>query len=637
MRLLSQNEPGKIVLLMGNEAIARGAIEAGAMVCAAYPGNPSSDIIEALAKVGPELGIHVEWSVNEKVALEVAAAAAMTGLRGLTAMKQNGLNVASDFLLNLNLTGIRGGLVLAVCDDPGGISSTNEQDSRLYAKMGNLPLFEPSDFQEAKDMVVTAFKLSEEIGLPCLVHSVTRISHARGNVELGPLPSAKPIPNFDRSKPFSSLPFLAKAHLGLRNKMARFQEIFESSSFNYYRGPDTPELLIVTTGAGLFYCQEAIHTLDLKKRVGIIKLGTTWPLPKKFLLKHLTKADRIVFVEEGNAFIEGNIKEMWADLAQELPPSTFIGKIREDLPPVGELNPDIVIGLLRNVLDIPYQARPAEYAEAVGQVVKELAPVRDLSFCAGCPHRATYWAIKKALILDGRDGFVLGDIGCYGMGFGPAGYTQMNTLHAMGSGAGLASGMGQLHKFGLKQPMIAVCGDSTFFHAAIPAIINAQQHEANFVFLILDNDATAMTGFQPHPGLGKTATGHTAPPIDIAALCQGMGLEVDVQDPYDLEDTTQTIVRLLKQDSGVKVLILKRACALVRAKRGPAEFKVAISQDRCLGEACGCNRFCTRIFKCPGLFWNVETSRAQIDEAICNGCGVCSHICPSGAIYKEAV
>jgi indolepyruvate ferredoxin oxidoreductase alpha subunit len=540
-------------------------------------------------------------------------------------------------LLNLNLTGIRGGLVLAVCDDPGGISSTNEQDSRLYAKMGNLPLFEPSDFQEAKDMMVAAFELSEEIGLPCIVHSVTRISHARGNVALGPMPTKKPTPAFDRSKPFSSLPYLAKSHQELRKKLTRSQAKFESSPFNDYRGPDAPELLIVTTGAGLFYCEEAIHTLDIRERVGIIKLGTTWPLPEQFLFKQLSRADKIVFIEEGSPFIEGNVKERWVDLIPEMPPSIFIGKIREDISPVGELNPDIVIGLLQKVLDIPYQARPKEYADAVGRVVEDLAPLRDLSFCAGCPHRATYWAVKKALILDGRDGFVLGDIGCYGMGFGPAGYTQMNTLHAMGSGAGVASGMGQLYKFGMKQPMIAVCGDSTFFHAAIPAIVNAQQHGANFVFLILDNDATAMTGFQPHPGLGKTATGHAAPPIDIDALCRGMGLDVEIQDPYDLEGTTETLMRLLKQDSGVKVLILKRACALVRAKKGPADYHMAVSEALCLGESCGCNRFCTRIFKCPGLFWDIDTGRAQIDEAICNGCGVCSHICPTGAISKEAV
>jgi len=636
MNPLTVDAPGREVLLMGNEAIARGAIEAGVRVCAAYPGNPSSDIIQALARVGPEMGLHVEWSVNEKVALEVAAAASLAGLKGLTAMKQNGLNVASDFLLNLNLTGSRAGLAVVVCDDPGGISSTNEEDSRPFAKMADLPLLEPASFQEAKDMVRAALELSEELELPCLVHSVTRVSHARGNVRLGPLAQDRPRARFDRQRHYLSVPGPARYHAALKAKLERCRQKFETWSFNSYQGPEEPELLIVSAGAGLMYCREALLTLGLTDRVGLVKLGATWPLPEQFLLEHLARAERILFVEEGDAFLEGNVKELCAQQGRRLGIKTFLGQASGDLPQVGELTPDLVIEALARLLDLSYQPRPPAYAEAARQAAAESAPNRDLGFCPGCPHRATYWAIKQALALDARDGFVLGDIGCYSLAFGPAGFYQMDTMMAMGSGAGLASGMGQLQDFGLDQPIIAVCGDSTFFHAAIPALINARHQGAGFLLLVLDNSATAMTGFQPHPGLNRTATGEYGPEVNIEGLCQSLGLKTSLQDPYDLKATVRVIQDLL-QEEGVRILILRRECALIRARRGPAEFQVRVDQAACLGQECGCNRLCTRVFKCPGLVWDPATGKARIDEALCTGCGVCAQICPAGAIITEAV
>jgi indolepyruvate ferredoxin oxidoreductase, alpha subunit len=635
MNMIVSNKTGDTALFMGNEAIARGALEAGVSICAAYPGNPSSDIIKALAEVGSEMGIHVEWSVNEKVALEVAASAAMTGLRGLAAMKQNGLNVASDFLLNLNLSGVRGGLVLVVCDDPGGISSTNEQDSRLFVKMGELPLFEPSTFQEAKDMVVEAFELSEKLELPCLVRSVTRLSHARGNVELGSLSNRNVKPFFDRSKPFINIPSPTNAHKLLRKKFSKCREIFENSSSNYYSGPENPELMLVTTGAGLFYSQDAVRCLGVSASVGILKIGTTWPLPEQFLYKHLIKTQTLIFVEDGGPFLEGNIRELCAGRS-EFSKTQFLGKLTEDLPPVGELTPDLVIELLCKKLNIEFTPRSEEYSAAVQAAVENHTPERGSGFCAGCSHRATYWAIRKALTLDGRDGFVLGDIGCYGMGAGPAGYQQMNTMQAMGSGVGIASGMGLLEQFGLEQPVIAVCGDSTFYHGAIPALLNAHQHGSNFLLLILDNDATAMTGFQPHPGLGKDAMGRQVPSVKIADVCSAIGLEPDIVDPYDLDVTVKTIMGLLRGKKGAKVLILKRECALIAAKSKTSTYKVSVDPDRCLGDDCGCNRFCTRTFRCPGLIWDTKKEQAQIDHAVCTNCGVCTQICQHQAIISEA-
>jgi indolepyruvate ferredoxin oxidoreductase alpha subunit len=636
MSILSKDSPGKKTLLMGNEAIARGAIEAGVQVCAAYPGNPSSEIIGSLSQVARELGIYVEWSVNEKVALEVATAASFAGLRGLTAMKQNGLNVASDFLSNLNLTGSKGGLVVVVCDDPSALSSTNEEDSRLYAKMCNLPLLEPSTVQEAQNMTRWAFDLSEELGLPCLIRSVTRLSHARGNVKLGSIPKNRPIPKFDTSRPIVPLPVM-ETHKALHKKIRTCQDRFEESPFNLYRGPERPELLVVTCGPGWMYAREALANMGAEERAGIVKLGTTWPLPASFLMEHLKKADRILFVEEVDPFLENNIKEFYAQRAGELGAKTFLGKASGNLPDIGEINPDIVTRALQQVLDEPYEARSLQYAQEAAEAVSLLAPSRQLGFCAGCPHRATYWSVKNALAMDGRDGIVLGDIGCYALGTRPAGFSQVKTCHAMGSGVGLANGFGHLEIFGLNQPVLTVCGDSTFYHAAIPALVNARYNQSNFLMLILDNSATAMTGFQPHPGTGRTAMGAEASVVDIEALCKALGARVQVKNPFDVQDTTETIYELLQEREGVNVLILKQECALVRAKRQKALYKVRVNQEQCMGQECGCNRRCTRVFKCPGLVWDPITGKAQIDEAICTGCGTCADICPQSAILKETI
>jgi len=634
MSSISQNAPGKTVLLMGNEAIARGALEAGVKVCAAYPGNPSSEIIGTLAKVADELGLHVEWSVNEKVALEVAAAASFAGLRGLCAMKQNGLNVASDFLLNLNLSGCRGGLVLVVADDPAGVSSSNEEDSRIFAKLGDLPLLEPASFQEAKEMTKSAFEISEQLGLPILIRSVTRVSHARGNVCLDELPQSSPKPRFENSLRFHALPAVPNHRL-LHEKFNRAKQMAEESPFNFYRGPEKPELMVATSGSGWMYSLEAMINLNVQERVGVLKLGTTWPLPESYVLEHLKKADRILFIEEVDPFLENNVKEIYAQNCLFLGLKAFFGKASKHIPDVGELNPEIVTHAIQNLIQVPYEPRPADYALRAHEAAAELIPARALSFCPGCPHRATYWAVKIALALDGRDGFVLGDIGCYSLGMGPSGFGQMRTLHAMGSGTGLACGFGQLNRFGLEQPVIAVCGDSTFYHAAMPALANAYYNGANFLLLLLDNSATAMTGFQPHPGTGSTATGKEAPVIDLKAICEVFGAHVEVVDPFDVAATVETLLRLLQEERGVKVLILKRECALVSAKHQKRLYQVEVEQERCLGETCGCNRFCTRIFKCPGLMWDKAAGKARIDEAICTGCGVCTEICPASAIRKE--
>lgn len=635
MSIIKKNAPGSSELLMGNEAIARGALEAGVQFAAAYPGNPSSEIIGSLAQVAEELGIYVEWSVNEKVALEAAAAASFAGLRALSAMKQNGVNVASDFILNLNLSGVgSGGLVLVSADDPAAHSSTNEEDSRFIAKLGDLPLLEPANFQEAKDMTKWAFELSEAINSLVVIRSVSRISHARGNVILGELPPERKKAKYDTSKIF--IPVAAPLrHLSLHLKLAKVLEMYENSPFNWFVGPEKPELLLIASGSGWFYAQEAVKVLGLPDRVGILKIGTTWPLPAKLLAKHMANSKRILFVEEVDPFLENNVKELAAEWASEFGSWTFYGKNSGHIHPFGEINPDLIISAVAKIMDRPYSPREKNYGQKAIEITKSLVPNRDLGFCAGCPHRATFWAIKNALKLDGRGGFVTGDIGCYSIGLGPAGFFQLKTMHAMGSGTGLATGFGQLHKFGFDQPVLSVCGDSTFFHAAIPALINGVYNKANFLMVILDNSATAMTGFQPHAGTGETAMGTPAPVVDIEKLCAALGIRVETCDPFDLQGTTAKILDLLNEEEGVRVLISRRKCALVKAKEEKAKYKMRVDQEKCLGESCGCARLCTRIFKCPGLIWNKEKAKAQIDEAICTGCGVCADICPQSAIIRE--
>ncbi|MEI7671352.1 MAG: indolepyruvate ferredoxin oxidoreductase subunit alpha, partial [Deltaproteobacteria bacterium] len=557
-------------------------------------------------------------------------------------MKQNGVNVASDFLLHLTGSGTRGGMILITCDDPGALSSVNEGESRHFARLMEIPLIEPADFQEAKEMTRWAFDLSEQIRNVVMVRSVTRMSHASGNVVLGILPTLKgkaeflcdgPLTDPVRG-PVTSAPVIAKHRLQ-QEKLQKAIALFEESPFNTYQGPEKPELLIITSSACTLYSREAVSLLRAEGRVGILKLGTTWPLPPALLKRHLLRTKNVLIVEEVLPFLEDQVKILCAEQAREIGIKTFYGKNDGALPMVGELNPDLVATAIGMILGIDPPAIPAEYGGKLRELT-EFLPKRDQTFCPGCPHRASYWAIREALQRDDRGGFVCGDIGCYAMAalFQAAGFHTAKTLHAMGSGTGIASGFGKLGPFGMTQPVLAVCGDSTFYHAAIPALINAVHQRADMTFIVLDNSGTAMTGFQSHPGLDVNAMGEAAPMVDIAALCRAMGVPVTILDPFDLIETRETLNRLLEQPE-VKVLILKQSCALSPEKKGKKRFIMRVDDTLCRGEDCGCNRLCTRIFRCPGLLWNQEQKRAEIDEVICAGCGFCVRICPAEAIRSE--
>jgi indolepyruvate ferredoxin oxidoreductase alpha subunit len=634
-------------LLMGNEAIVRGALEAGVNVAAGYPGTPSSEIIESLSRVARDRNLYVEWSTNEKVAVEVAAAASFAGLRSLCVMKQNGVNVASDFLLHLASSGTRGGMVLVTCDDPGALSSVNEGESRLFARILEIPLLEPGDFQEAKDIIPWAFALSEKIRNVVMVRSVTRLSHGSGNVRFGPLPDRAAHAEFifhgplldPETGPIISMILAAPElqHGPQQEKLKKAAGIFETCPFNAYRGPEKPELLIVTASICSLYSREAVRLLGLEDRVGILKLATTWPLPERLVKKHLAEAKQILFVEEVVPTLEDHVKVIAAEAAGEIGAKTFYGKKSGHLPSVGELNPDLVLAALSRIFPAAAGTAPVESPGGVKEIPQRFTPPRGMTFCPGCPHRASYWSIHNALALDGRGGFVCGDIGCYVMGTLPAGFSTVKTLHCMGSGSGIASGFGKLRSFGMDQPVVAVCGDSTFFHAAMPALANAIHQRSPFTMILLDNRGTAMTGFQPHPGSPTNVLGEAAPALDMEKICRAMGAKVEISDPFDLGKTREKLNRLLEYGEGAKVLILRQACALSPEKRGHRKYEVTVDAERCRGENCGCSRLCTRIFGCPGLVWDREKEVSRVDEMICAGCGVCADICPAGAIVRKEV
>jgi indolepyruvate ferredoxin oxidoreductase alpha subunit len=614
-------ESKRETMMSGNEAIARGAIEAGTGFCASYPGTPSTEITATLFSNSTKYDIYVEWSTNEKVALEAAAAASWAGIPAVCSMKSLGLNVASDFLLNVNLSGTgKGGLVIIVCDDPRGHSSSNEQDSRFYAKAAQIPLLEPSTYQEAKDVTKFAFDISQKYEVPVIVRSTTRLSHSRGLVKIGKVRRQErrigTLPERLYNVPNPHL-----RHKELLEKMERIRQEFEISKFNNTNGIDGSSLLIVSSGICSMYTSDAIHLLENAK-LEHLNLVTTYPLPKQAVSRHLERVDQVVFVEETDPFIEDEVRALSVDLKKH---PTFFGKRGGHLPGFGEMNTDIVKTALERLLGEHTEETTAEAAVEGGTLVK-----RPLTFCAGCTHRNFYWAIRKVKQRIGGRLVVAGDIGCYSLGVF---YDEaMNTMQAMGSGIGVACGLGQLERFGFNSKIIAVAGDSTFFHACLPGLINARHKNADLTFVILDNATTAMTGFQTHPGSYHQENGLRRVKIENLILAvepdfYATGNAGDIRGLVELIHSTV-------EKSGLKVLLLDSICRLDQDRRDtPRKDSVfTIDSDLCRGEKC---RICVRDFGCPAISWDGIRGRPTIIEATCVKCGACVDVCPHDAIREE--
>lgn len=626
-----EGRPGDKVLLNGNEATARGAIEAGVCFASSYPGSPTTEIIETLDRVHSS-EIYTEWSVNEIVALEGAAAASFAGLRAMCVMKSDGLNVAFDFLTSMNLGGCKGGLVVAVADDPQGHSSVKEYDSRYLAKAAMVPVLEPSTVEEAKDMAIKAFALSERIKGPVILRAVTRISHSRGLVVLGELLEKKREAFFP-----SGECFLTKTvfHMKARDRIGKAAVVLEECGLNYAEGPADADTAIFCSGTSLLYAREAVNILGLKDEIKLVRVGTTFPLPENFIISHLRGVRNVIFAEEVRPFLEEGVMLLYARHCDHK--VRFFGKISGDIagargPSCGEMNVDIILKVLAKVKGIHYDI--PGYPPDKLEELKELIPPREYAMCPGCPHRASFWAVKTAIAVDGRDCIVAGDIGCYCLGAWDTGFNIFDTLHCMGAGPTIAGGLSKLGRFGLKRPALTFVGDSTFYHAVIPGLINGYYSGSDFLCIVLDNGVTAMTGHQPHPGTGITVDGVDLNKVLIEDIVRGLGVTCEIADPFDNNAVAEKICDMLRKP-GVKVLILRQECALVAGRKKRQKKRVYVDQSLCRGDTCGCGRFCTSVWGCPGNIWDPEAGKAAIDEAVCAGCGVCASLCPAGAIVVE--
>ena len=624
--MTTKNEPGKTYLMQGNEAIVRGALEGGVHFASSYPGSPSSQVLGMLGHIAEQMGFRAEWSTNETTALQSCMGASFANGRSICIVKQNGLLVQSDTIHCGALGGIKGGLVIVSSDDPDSHSSTNEFDSRHMAISANIPLLEPASVQETKDMIPYALDLSEELEQMVLVRVTTRICHGRGGVELGELPEKRPftpIGEWDRMVGINWL------HSFLLEKLERAREAFEVSEFNHYNGKPKAKNLIITGGTGMKYVLDSLEDLGIEDEVGVLSLGTLWPLPEKLITEHLADAEKVLVVEEVDPFLEEHISA----IAGKYKINIEIYGRNDIIPQIGELNPEVVTKALKEFMGIEDEKAPACGGEGCPAAEGLAIPERELTFCAGCPHRASFFILKQALRREGNHGVVMGDIGCYTMAGQRAGQYGYHFMSCMGSGISAAEGLGQLTNYGFDQPVVSLCGDSTFFHTVVPGLINAKMNNANILHIVLDNSATAMTGFQPHPGTGETAMGYETEKISIKALCESIGCPVWEADPFDVEETTQLITDLIRKD-GLKVLILLQPCATLAAKTR-AKKKVWVDADKCRGDNCGCDRYCSRVWGCPGNIWDFEKDCAAIDEVVCVGCGVCAKICPAKAIQVE--
>lgn len=611
-----QDAPGKRVLLLGNEAIARGILEAGVSVVTTYPGTPASEIGDSISEIASQVGLYMEYSVNEMVAVEVAAGAANCGVRALTAMKHVGLNVAADLVMTLAYTGVRGGYVIVTADDPECYSSQNEQDNRFYALLANLPCLEPSDAQEAKEMTVYAVDISEKLELPVLLRTTTRVSHTRGPVAYGELRKPNLKGDFVRDvKRLVMVPANSRPkHEVLLKQAAKAMEISEESPFNKVvrRGA---EIGIISSSSAYNCAVEAASLLGLDS--GVLKLGMAHPLPEKMIAEFLKSYDRVVVVEELEPYLEMQIKAIAKDYA---PDTVICGKMNgQYFPREGELTTRLVATGLSEITTKKLPIDFHKIEEKYGEVVKDL-PSRPPILCAGCPHRASFYVIKK---VGGERAVYPDDIGCYALGIAPP-LGVGDIMICMGASVGIAQGISRV----TGRDTVATIGDSTFFHAGIPGLVNAVYNNSRIVVVVLDNLATAMTGHQPHPGTGLTGMQSPAEKILIEKIAEGCGVKyVRVVNPFRTKEAA-TVLKEALQQPGPSVVVFRAPCTLMDAREmrrkgmAPAPSRITEKCTNCMA--------CIKLLGCPAIV--VEERKVRIDENSCTACGLCISVCPYGAI-----
>lgn len=589
--------------LMGNQAIALGAIRAGVNLVSGYPGTPSSEILETVAKHNPG-DVYVEWSVNEKSAMEVAAGAAYAGARAMVTMKQVGLNVASDPLMSLSYIGIKGGMVIVAADDPGPISSQTEQDTRHFAQFAKLPVFDPSSPEEAYEMIGEAFAYSEKYGRPVLFRPTTRVCHACATIAVDDTRKNHTADGFVKDSRWVIFPRLTyQNHLTLEKQLAEMGRNLSSYDKNALSG--TGKKGIACGGVSVSYVREALG--ERADEVKVLKIATPNPFPEDLALRFLDGLDEVLVVEELDPVIE---KELLFLCGKHGVRASVHGKLDGSMPNAGEYSVDIVKVTMADFLGWP--------VETLAEPELPPLPVRPPVLCAGCPHRASFYAVKQAM--KGKKAVFSGDIGCYTLG-NAAPLDMVDTCLCMGAGITVAQGLQRIEPDAVH---FAFIGDSTFFHTGIPGVINAAYNGTKIVLIVLDNATTAMTGHQPHPGTGRTMMGDISAAVSIPDVLHACGVEqVETVNPLDLEAAKAAVARAV-QTERIAAVIFKSPCIAVTK---PAQA-YAVDAARCTG----CMR-CIRELGCPAIV--LDGGKARIDAGLCYGCTVCAQVCPFGAIGKE--
>lgn len=604
--------------IMGNEAMAMGALEAGVRVVTGYPGTPATEIVEHCLS-GDQ--VYVEWSVNEKVALEMAMGASLCNLRSMAVMKHNGTNFATDFIMHLNFTGVRGGMVLVSADDPGANSSQNEEDTRiLIHNYAHLPLFDPATPEEAKEMIKEAFGLSEKTGSCFVLRPVMRICHSRSIIQAETPPDFVRTPVFenDRSRFVMSAVSEPKAgglmrpiwrHRLLNEKQAEFIHYAEESKFNSIEEGEGRTGL-VGCGIGYTYIKEAESLLD--RKFPVLKLGTL-PLPRQKVISYIRNLDAVIVFEEVEPVVERMLKQI---CHEEGLTAKIMGR-EHFLPAEGELTPEMVIEALQKQGIVEACGNKA----AAPQIA---APVRTRTQCVGCAHRGLLSALKQ--VARKKKAVVTGDIGCYDAGSFPPIELQ-STIFCMGSSIPMASGIA---KAGLERPVVAVIGDSTFFHNGLLGLVNAVNNRSNLTVILCDNATTAMTGFQPHPGSGMNIYKEQVPGLSPEKIGEALGVKTRVVNPYLMEETKAAITEAVEEE-GVSLVISRAPCFLLSTRKGGKAFfsprPVKMDSEKCNG----C-KICLNDLGCPALHYAAVEKKVYVDFNSCVQCGLCADICRRGAL-----
>ena len=595
--------------LMGNAAIALGAVASGVNVVAGYPGTPSTEVLETIAKHRPD-DVYVEWSVNEKAAMELAAGASYSGARTLVTMKQVGLNVASDPLMSLEYIGVKGGMVILVADDPGPISSQTEQDTRHFAAFSKLPCFDPSSAQEAYEMIQEAYEYSEKYNTPVFLRPTTRVCHGYASVSVkDPEEYTVHTPEgfVKDSKRWVIFPRLSyQNHQKIEARNVELADIFSSYEKNkIYPACDTfadSRKGIVSGGISFTYAMETLIETGMVRH---LKISTPHPFPEKLAAQFLDGLDEVLCLEELDPVIE---RELTYICGKYHLPVKILGKLTHNTANAGENTRDSVDTYIRTFLDLPVKEQ---------QKLTDVPPrpVRPPVLCAGCPHRASFYAVKKAM--QGRKTIFCGDIGCYTLGNARP-LDMVDTCLCMGAGLNIAQGVEKIEP---DTACFAFVGDSTFFASAITGVVNAVYNQANMTLVVLDNSTTAMTGHQPHPGTGRTVMGEIVQKINIEQVLRGIGVQdIETVNPLDHEAAV-SCVKELADKPGVKAIIFKSPCIAVTKPGTPMHVDIS---------SCIHCKKCIRELGCPAII--TEDGNVSIDSSMCTGCGLCSQICPVHAI-----